>query len=73
MLGLVIEARILNSVSGHYYGRSILRGCQLAPIAQRKDVVNRQRYDFYMAGRAAVAPYTILTYWTTTGVFAEAD
>jgi hypothetical protein len=71
--GLTIEARIMRSLSGHYYGSAILRGCLLHPVDQKSNVVDRQRYDFYLTGRAAVAPFTILTYWTATGVFAEVE
>lgn len=70
---LAIEARIMRSLSGHFYGSAILRGCLLYPVDQSNNIVDRQRYDFYLTGRAAVAPYTILTYWTATGIFAEVE
>lgn len=70
---LTIEAKVMRSLSGHYYGSAILHGCVLIRMYEKSNVVNNQRYDFYFTGHAEVPPYTILTYWTATGVFAEVE
>jgi hypothetical protein len=73
MTELRIEARLLRILSGHYFASATLRGCQLVPLEQRSNVVDRQKYEFYLTGYACLTPYTILTYWTNMGIFAEKD
>lgn len=70
---LMIEAKVMRSLSGPFYQSAILRGCQLTPISKSGSVINKQRYQLYLTGRAVLQPYTLLTYWTATGVFAETE
>jgi hypothetical protein len=62
---LTIEAKVMRSISGDFYGSAILRGCSLLRTNESRNVISNRRYDFCLTGSGLKS----LILWTSPLLF----